>query len=45
MKTRSRTIIISILCASLAFISGCSTVQGMGKDISKGGKEIQRAAS
>ncbi|MFN6960879.1 MAG: entericidin A/B family lipoprotein [Rhodocyclaceae bacterium] len=29
--------------ALLAFLTGCNTVQGIGKDIEKGGEAIQRA--
>lgn len=43
-----RIMIASILCvlgASLGLLSGCNTVKGIGKDVSNGGKEIQRAAT
>ncbi len=32
------------LFAAAAFITGCNTVQGIGKDIEKGGEAIQRTA-
>ena len=36
--------ITSIIVAIAAFIlAGCNTVQGMGKDIEKGGEAIQKA--
>ncbi|NWG30032.1 MAG: entericidin A/B family lipoprotein [Rhodocyclaceae bacterium] len=31
------------LCALIVFLAGCNTVQGIGKDIEKGGEAIQRA--
>lgn len=39
---------ITLLCItglSLTLLSGCNTVKGVGKDVAKGGREIQRAAS
>jgi len=30
--------------AAAAFLAGCNTVQGIGKDIEKGGEAIQRSA-
>jgi len=32
------------LTAAVAFLAGCNTVQGIGKDIEKGGEAIQRTA-
>ena len=41
MKSR-----LAILCAFvLAVLSGCNTVNGMGKDIKAGGQAIESAAS
>ena len=37
--------VVCVICASLGLITGCNTVKGVGKDVSKGGREIQRAAS
>ena len=34
---------ISILLAVVLLIAACNTVQGIGKDIEKGGEAIQRA--
>lgn len=42
MKNIISTIIVGVILASM---SGCNTVQGVGKDVSEGGREIQRAAS
>ena len=36
---------VTILLAALAvLLAGCNTVQGLGKDIEKGGEAIQKAA-
>jgi predicted small secreted protein len=32
------------LCAALALLAGCSTMEGIGKDISKAGDAIESAA-
>lgn len=32
------------LIAAAAFLAGCNTVQGIGKDIEKGGEAIQKTA-
>lgn len=45
MKKIITTAVVCVLSASLLALGGCSTVQGFGKDVSKGGREIQRAAS
>ena len=37
--------LVCVFLASLALLSGCNTVQGIGKDVSNGGRDIQRAAS
>ena len=36
--------IIICLCICMGILTGCNTVQGVGKDISNGGRDIQRAA-
>lgn len=33
-----------LLALALAGVSGCSTVEGFGKDVQKGGEAIERAA-
>lgn len=39
-----RTMGLAVLIMGAAFLlAGCSTVQGIGKDIEKGGEAIQRA--
>jgi len=38
-------VVACALCAALSLMSGCNTVSGIGKDVSKGGRDIQRAAS
>ena len=40
-----KKIITMVLVISLGLLSACNTVQGLGKDISNGGRDIQRAAS
>lgn len=45
MKKIMTTAVVCFLFAALGLINGCSTVKGLGKDISKGGREIERAAS
>ncbi len=45
MKKLGMMMVAGVLCASLGLITGCNTVKGVGKDISNGGKDIQRAAS
>jgi len=45
MKKIVTIAIVGFFCASIGFINGCSTVNGFGKDVSKGGRDIQRAAS
>ena len=34
----------SALALGVLFLASCSTVQGVGKDVQKGGQAIQRAA-
>lgn len=43
MRKMITVAIVCVLGASL--LSACSTVKGFGQDVSKGGREIQRAAS
>lgn len=33
-----------VLMAIAAFLAGCNTVQGVGKDIQKGGEAVEKAA-
>ncbi len=33
-----------VLFAVVAVLTGCNTVQGMGKDIQKGGEAVEKAA-
>jgi predicted small secreted protein len=35
---------LSALIAVLALLTGCNTIEGMGKDISKAGDKIEEAA-
>lgn len=35
---------ILLFIAAAMFLAGCNTVQGIGKDIEKGGEAIQRSA-
>ena len=39
-----RKLISLVLAASFAALTGCNTVQGMGKDIERGGEKLQGAA-
>ncbi|WP_144290343.1 entericidin A/B family lipoprotein [Chitinilyticum litopenaei] len=36
--------VFSILCAVLLTLTACNTVEGIGKDIKKGGQAIEKAA-
>lgn len=45
MKKIITAITVGFLCASLGLLNGCNTVKGFGKDVSNGGRDIQRAAS
>ncbi len=42
-ETVKRTNLLFALCVALA-LCGCNTVQGIGKDIEKGGQTIEKAA-
>jgi predicted small secreted protein len=35
---------IAVLLAALGVLAGCNTMQGLGKDIQKGGAAIEKAA-
>ncbi|MFN3984405.1 MAG: entericidin A/B family lipoprotein [Rhodocyclaceae bacterium] len=39
-----KTILLTMLTAAGLVLSGCNTVQGLGKDIERGGEAIQKAA-
>ncbi len=42
-----KNVIIAVacfLCVSVGLLSGCNTVHGVGKDVSRGGQAIERAA-
>lgn len=43
MKTRLKLLIAVFI--GMGILSGCNTVQGVGKDVQSGGHAIQRAAS
>ncbi len=36
--------VIVVLLASLYVLAGCNTIEGMGRDIQKGGEKIEDAA-
>jgi predicted small secreted protein len=36
--------ILSVLLASLYLLAGCNTMEGIGKDIQKGGEKVEEAA-
>ncbi|HNK19624.1 MAG TPA: entericidin A/B family lipoprotein [Piscinibacter sp.] len=36
--------ILFVCLASLYLLAGCNTIEGMGKDIQKGGEKIEEAA-
>lgn len=40
----SRKIVASVLVALAVMATGCNTVQGVGKDVEKGGEKLQDAA-
>ncbi|ROH88046.1 entericidin A/B family lipoprotein [Pseudomethylobacillus aquaticus] len=35
---------VFLLLVSMAFLAGCNTVAGVGKDLEKGGEAIQKSA-
>ena len=41
-----RNLIISVLLSlfSAVILSGCNTIEGFGKDVKKGGEQIEKAA-
>lgn len=43
-KLVSSTLAAAVLLGSIATLSGCNTVQGMGRDIEKGGEKVQQEA-
>ena len=45
MKKLITTALVCFLFTSIGIVSGCNTVQGIGKDVSKGGRDLERAAS
>ena len=36
---------MKILCLAVLFLVGCNTVEGIGKDLKKGGEKIEKAAT
>lgn len=44
MKKLFTAVVVGLICVSMGLISGCGTIHGFGKDVSKGGQEIQKAA-
>lgn len=44
MKNISRFLVASILSVAVALLAGCQTIDGMGKDVSAGGKAISKAS-
>lgn len=45
MKTTMKTLRVFLLAALAISSTACNTVQGLGKDIEKGGQAIERAAN
>jgi len=45
MKKIISIALIGIFTITIGLISGCNTVKGVGRDVSEGGRQIQRAAS
>jgi len=39
-----KNLLIPVLLAVAAFTAGCNTMEGMGKDIERGGEKIQQQA-
>jgi len=35
---------VAVLLALLSMVAGCNTMEGLGKDLKKGGEAIERAA-
>ncbi|MDX2224067.1 MAG: entericidin A/B family lipoprotein [Rhodospirillaceae bacterium] len=44
MRTPHTRLIPAVLLAAAAALSGCNTIEGMGKDIKSGGKAIEKTA-
>jgi predicted small secreted protein len=44
MKIIRSLAIVGIVLALLTVVTGCNTVEGMGKDIERGGEKIQEIA-
>lgn len=45
MKTNLKNLIIlTMVSIGILFLSGCKTMEGLGKDIQKGGQHLEKAA-
>ncbi|WP_058503635.1 entericidin A/B family lipoprotein [Legionella nautarum] len=45
MKIAKQIIVLSLFLTTVGLLNGCNTVKGFGKDVSKAGRDIQRAAN
>ncbi|PJD94409.1 MAG: entericidin A [Legionella sp.] len=45
MNHGKKIMTVTLCIAALALLTSCSTVKGFGKDVSRTGQDIQRAAS
>ncbi|MFH1605029.1 MAG: entericidin A/B family lipoprotein [Pseudomonadota bacterium] len=43
-KTVRKTMLIVAILLDIALLTGCNTMQGMGKDLEKAGEKIQKPA-
>ncbi|OGV25811.1 MAG: entericidin [Legionellales bacterium RIFCSPHIGHO2_12_FULL_37_14] len=43
MKNLFAKVVVSLVCFSILTLSACNTVRGVGKDVKRGGQEIERA--
>ena len=44
-NTLIKSLLLALTLASVTLLSACNTVQGMGKDLQRGGQELQKAAN
>jgi predicted small secreted protein len=45
MEATMKQLIIAVLALCVVALTGCNTVEGMGKDIKKAGESIEKAAN
>lgn len=40
---KHKALVLFIFCLALSVLAGCNTIQGIGKDIQRGGQALQKA--